>query len=542
MKIIKTFTILILFITAASAVSQPIQMKWLKQQPRTIAKDFYIWQYLNQNITSKQALEAVSQVRFLNTKIFHRFVKKYKDSSYNEYSYCLKAPTKKLITKPSYCIEAGLSVYEATKLHLDDLDKVIKKVKDEYPLFADKLNIINSPIPFKTLSLSENETFFNTFNECGGVYRVKYFNQYFPTKLLERLQKDKKFAQTIKLIVTNPKMKKAQKSLLNLDPESLNFKSVFHLAINAIRHKKEKKAENYLNDALKKAYYQMEKDNITFWLYKLTNDKKYLKQLDNSWDVNLYTLYAKEILNNRNENIIFNIKHSSTKKLNFDLSNPFKWIKVLSDTKRMDDKKMEKYESIFDHSLTLGHLAFVKERYHRYRKSYFITPYNDYIGKFENNRQALIYAIARQESRFIPTSISSAYAMGIMQIMPFLSRSIAKELKEPYNIYDQLKPETNLKYANHHLNYLQKRLKHPLFIAYGYNGGIGFTNRMLKQGLFKNGKYEPFLSMELLPYDETKKYGKKVLANYYIYQNHLNDKDKIDLITLLETIKPPQRY
>ena len=153
------------------------------------------------------------------------------------------------------------------------------------------------------------------------------------------------------------------------------------------------------------------------------------------------------------------------------------------------------------------------------------------------NRKSLIYAIGRQESRFVPTSISSSYAMGVMQIMPFLSKAIAKQLKEPYNIFEQFDAKINLRYANHHLNYLEKKLNHPLYIAYAYNGGIGFTTRLLKTKLFKKGKYEPYLSMELLPYDETKKYGKKVLTNYFVYQNSINVKDKIGFSELINSIE-----
>ncbi len=83
-------------------------------------------------------------------------------------------------------------------------------------------------------------------------------------------------------------------------------------------------------------------------------------------------------------------------------------------------------------------------------------------------------------------------------------------------------------------------MKHPLLVAYAYNGGIGFTRRMLKNGLFsKNSKFkqlEPFLSMELVPYKETRKYGKKVLANYYIYKHHLDKENKVTLKSLFETI------
>ena len=43
--------------------------------------------------------------------------------------------------------------------------------------------------------------------------------------------------------------------------------------------------------------------------------------------------------------------------------------------------------------------------------------------------------------------------------------------------------------------------------------------------------------MELLPYDETKKYGKKVLANYFVYNNYLNTNNKVKISTLIKNIQ-----
>ncbi len=449
----------------------------------------------------------------------------------------MRSKTKNLINKEAYCIEAGLSMYDATKLSKKNLDKIIKKSKDEYPDFTKKLEIIQAKVPFTKLIEEDKDVFFNTFNECGGKYRVQNFNRYFPTKLFTKLKDDKKFAQTIKLIVTNLKMRKAQISLLKLSPEGLDFKSVFHLAINAIRHKKEDIALVYLEDAFGKAYYRMQKDNILFWQYKLTQDKKYLDTLSKSWDVNIYSLFAKDISKEIHPNILFDIKQTKKELKTYDLSNPFDWLQVLDTSKKMTDEKLVKYENMFTTDDTLGHLAFVKERYDRYRNSYFVRPYESYLKGINEKRKSLIYAIGRQESRFIPTSISSSYAMGTMQIMPFLSRAIAKELKEPYNIFEQFDAKTNLRFANHHLNYLERKLDHPLYIAYAYNGGIGFTKRLLKTKLFKKGKYEPYLSMELLPYDETKKYGKKVLTNYFVYHNYINKKDKVKFSELINSIK-----
>jgi len=514
-----------------------ITLEWLEKQPTSYAKDFYIWQYLSKDITPKESNKALSQVRRLNNKILNRYITKSKDINLLDYKKCMRAKTKDLLQREAYCMEAGLSVFDATKLSKKDLNIIINKSKNEYPQFAQKLEVLKAKIPFEKLIIEDKDVFFNTFNQVGGQYRVRNLNHYFSAKLLAKLKDDKRFAQTIKLIVTNLSMRKAQISLLKLSPEGLNFKSIFHLAINAIRHKKEDLALVYLESAFSKAYFRMQKDNILFWQYQLTNDKKYLELLFKSWDVNIYSLFAKEIYNEKHPNAIVDVAQTKEKLKNYDISNPFEWLEILEKTKKMDDEKLKVYESIFTSTETLGHLSFIKERYDKYKKSYFVTPYEKYLQDISIHRKSLIYALGRQESRFIPTSISSSYAMGTMQIMPFLSKAIAKELKEPYNIFDQFDAKTNLRYANHHLNYLERKLNHPLYVAYAYNGGIGFTTRLLKTNLFKKGKYEPFLSMELLPYDETKKYGKKVLANYFVYYNHLNQKEQIKFSKLIENIQ-----
>jgi soluble lytic murein transglycosylase len=538
MKNITQQILLISILANGAFASKQISLQWLNDKPKSYAKDFYIWRYLKQDITPDQANKALGQVRILNNKIFFRYVNRSNNNILKDYKSCMQEKTLKLVSKKPYCIEAGLSLYDATKLSKNNLTKIIKKLQGtSYTKLEKKLKVLNSSNPFKTLQEVQKETFFDVFNQCGVVYRVNHFNKPFSKELIAKLQDDKKFTQTIKLIVTKSAMKTAQKSLLNISSKMLDFKATFFLAINAIKYNKKKQALNYLNDALKKAYYQMQIDNIIFWQYQLTQNKTYLNKLAKSWDVNIYSLFALNKLGKNHKGIVYNIvKKKNKKQKKYNTLDPFAWLKVLKDTKKLTKDKFIKYSKLFSSKDTLAHLAFVSERYNRYKKSYFITPYQKYIKTKDKNLNALVYAIARQESRFIPTSISTAYALGTMQIMPFLSKAIAKQLKEPYDIDKQLTPKTNIKYGIYHLKYLKKALHHPLLIAYAYNGGIGFTKRMLKEGLFKKGKYEPFLSMELLPYDETKKYGKKVLANYFIYQNYLNSKDKISFDMIVKQI------
>lgn len=159
----------------------------------------------------------------------------------------------------------------------------------------------------------------------------------------------------------------------------------------------------------------------------------------------------------------------------------------------------------------------------------------EFIGTNDISRQALILAIARQESRFVPSAVSVSYALGMMQFMPFVANDIGKKkLGIPgFKEDDMFKPRVAYEFANYHLNYLEKYLKNPIFVAYAYNGGLGFTRRMITGGkLFnantsKYARFEPFISMELVPYAESREYAKKVLANYVIYSSILGSNIKI---------------
>ena len=53
----------------------------------------------------------------------------------------------------------------------------------------------------------------------------------------------------------------------------------------------------------------------------------------------------------------------------------------------------------------------------------------------------------------------------------------------------------------------------------------------------KRGRFEPFLSIELVPVAETRNYGKKVLANYVIYMA-LNG-SSIKISQLFENLTKP---
>lgn len=518
-----------------------VTLEWLEQKPKSYAKDFFILQYLAQDdISFEDARVAYSMANEANSNVKKLYNKKYKKIPPEELK-CYNASILQLKNEDSKCIALGLSLNEATEISKSDLNFFISKL-DAYPTLKKDLQIIATDNPFYALINSDMDRFFRLFFEFKKDYRSKFFNKPLNPEFINKISKDKNFERFLRYVVYENDLKNLQKSLLALNNyQDIDADNLFSLGINAINNNNSNLALQIFNDANNKAYSKNLKDKTLFWIYLLTQNQSYLQELAQSWDNNIYSLYAKELLDLEIDNIEYKIPLSN-KKSSFDIYDQFEWMKVLEDTKKnFDEQKLVKYENLFSDENTLAQHAFILERYTKYKKQYFITPYRDTIKNYDIDKQVLIYSIARQESRFIPSSISSSSAQGVMQIMPFLSSDISKELNEDYNIYEQFIPDTNIRYGSYHLDSLMKQFNNnPLFIAYAYNGGAGYTRSQFNKGLFsKKGKYEPFLSMELISFAETRDYGKKVLANYYIYNNYLNSRNKINLSTIFQSLVAP---
>lgn len=518
-----------------------VTLEWLEEKPTSYSKDFFIIQYLNQkNIDEKDATYAFNMARNKNGRVKKAYENIVSTLPIEDIK-CYRLDEKSLFNEDNRCLALGLTISEATTLSKKDLKIAIERVY-EYPTLRDDFKVIASNNVFTLLLDSPNHRFYRLFFDSNEKYRLKEFNKNYPNDFITKLSIDKDFNKFVRFVIPNDKYNYIHKSLFNIENNKLlEHETLFFLAINAIKYNKKNESLKYLKYANSKAYTQMDKDKIIFWEYLITNNKIFLENLSQSNDNNIYSLYAKEILGIKIENIYYDVPILN-KKSNYDITNNFEWIKILKDTNFVDDDKFNKYKELFSSKDTLPHFTYIVEKYNKFKNQYFITPYSDIIEKFDLYNQVLIYSIARQESKFIPSSISFATAQGIMQIMPFLSESIASEYNESYNIYEQFIPEKNLIYANRHLDVLKKQFgNNPLFIAYAYNGGAGYTRGQFKRGRFKDltKKYEPFLSMELISYSETRKYGKKVLANYYIYNNHLNKKNSMKLSSIFQTLVAP---
>jgi soluble lytic murein transglycosylase len=382
--------------------------------------------------------------------------------------------------------------------------------------------------------------FFTVFNSVGSKYRREFFDYEISKEKIKELEKKWGINRTIKFVVTGRKLKNFNKSLIYVDrfAKTLSHESLFFLGLNALQLRYKDLAMAFFDEAYKKTKNRMNRDKVLFWKFLVSKDEKYKNAIKKSSDINLYTL----LVGATNGNII--TPKAQGRHPHYDETDPFGWTRIMQISRGKTSQEIEKIAKTYLFENTLPHYSFLMQRASGFKKHYFAIPYTRYLKNENNQRIALIMAIARQESYLIPSAVSHSYALGMMQFMPFLAKDIAKNKNlNEFDLSDMFEPKTALKFANIHLDWLEKSLYHPLFIAYAYNGGIGFTKRLLRSGTFSKGIYEPFLSMELVYYDESRKYGKKVLANYVTYMRILGESISInELVGVLTEPKKTDRF
>ncbi len=132
---------------------------------------------------------------------------------------------------------------------------------------------------------------------------------------------------------------------------------------------------------------------------------------------------------------------------------------------------------------------------------------------------AWVYGLIRQESAFMVDVRSHAGALGLMQLMPATARQVARRLKSRIRIPGEvLEPDTNLRLGITYLSSRYRMFDGSMVLATAaYNAGAHRVNRWLpEQGHITTDRW-----IESIPFDETRKYVKRVLTYTAIYERRL---------------------
>ena len=145
---------------------------------------------------------------------------------------------------------------------------------------------------------------------------------------------------------------------------------------------------------------------------------------------------------------------------------------------------------------------------------------------------ALMLALIRAESAFMPSIVSHAGAIGLTQLMPATAEETAARIRRQggpdfrvetggvgttnLNLND---PAVNIHIGTTYLGILKQRLGDPLLALFAYNGGTGRVRSWRNGELQTLGFNLPVdIFLETVPFPETRNYGRGVTSAAAVYR------------------------
>ncbi len=194
----------------------------------------------------------------------------------------------------------------------------------------------------------------------------------------------------------------------------------------------------------------------------------------------------------------------------------------------------------FDFAIQIAKIASYEKRFHnKYNYPVISTP--NYINGRKIPDTSFILSIIRQESEFDLSANSHAGAKGLMQLMPYTAKLVAKQAKLPYSKSRLTRDaEYNINLGSHYIAGLILNYDgaYPFAIA-AYNAGpkrVKYWKKINKNPQKNQIDYVNWI--ELIKFKETRNYVQRVLENYNVYRYILAQKP----VTMINFFKDDPLY
>ncbi len=187
-------------------------------------------------------------------------------------------------------------------------------------------------------------------------------------------------------------------------------------------------------------------------------------------------------------------------------------IRGMDDTQLLAAAELARRAGIFDRAINTADRTLSAHNY----KVRFLAPFKDVFEEYariSGLEEAWVLGLVRQESRFIVNAKSSAGASGLMQLMPATARWVAKRNNvRNFSPARVAEVPINVALGTGYLRHVLDDLGHPVLASAAYNAGPGRARRWRADQPLEGAIYA-----ETIPFNETRDYVKKVMANTMYY-------------------------
>ena len=194
-------------------------------------------------------------------------------------------------------------------------------------------------------------------------------------------------------------------------------------------------------------------------------------------------------------------------------------IRLMEDAQLLAAAEVARRASIWDRAINTADRTAHQHNY----KVRFLAPYKEVFdehARASGLEEAWVLGLVRQESRFIVDAKSSVGARGLMQLMPSTARWLAKHngLRD-FSLTRVAEVPVNVALGTSYLKLVLDDLGHPVLASAAYNAGPGRARRWRDTRPLEGAIYA-----ETIPFNETRDYVKKVMANTMYYAQLIGGK------------------
>jgi len=153
-----------------------------------------------------------------------------------------------------------------------------------------------------------------------------------------------------------------------------------------------------------------------------------------------------------------------------------------------------------------------------YWEGLFPKPFWGDLKKYSSSNALdpyLVASLIRQESAFNPNAVSHANAVGLMQLLPKVGKSVAKQEKlKKFNSQELFTPAINMQLGTRYFRAMVDKFESFEYALAAYNAGSDRVQDWMGQGKYRDAQE----FVESIPFTETREYVQNIMRNANVYR------------------------
>ena len=237
----------------------------LKNEPKSLAKDYYINRLINEGSYTKEQIAELSRDVFRKSGLVQKSINKILPPKAAP-NKCPGISAGNITSASLACQNLLTTMSFSLKLDSKTREILAANLASTNPEKARILRTLNEPNPALSFAnANDAKSFLELFNASNPQSKSAFFSVNFEANFMNKLYMQKGFTNLLNDVVFNKKYESFRRNLLSIDPAVTEKSDAFTLGLNAILLGQNDVAFSFFTRAKNTFDRAWQRDNATFW-------------------------------------------------------------------------------------------------------------------------------------------------------------------------------------------------------------------------------------------------------------------------------------